>query len=99
MQLVIGNKNLSSWSLRAWLALKQAGLPFEEEVILLDRPDTSDRIRAHSPSGRVPSLRDGDLVIWDSLAICEYAAEKAPAARLWPADASVRAVARAVSAE
>ncbi|WP_372398052.1 glutathione S-transferase family protein [Azospirillum sp. HJ39] len=97
--LVMGNKAYSSWSLRPWLALKQAGLPFAETVIPLRQPDTAARIAAHSPSGRVPCLLDGDLVLWDSLAICEYVAELAPGAGLWPADRAARAVARAVSAE
>lgn len=97
--LVMGNKAYSSWSLRPWLAMKQAGLPFAETVIPLRQPDTAARIAAHSPSGRVPCLLDGDLVLWDSLAICEYVAELAPGAGLWPADRAARAVARAVSAE
>lgn len=99
MLIVLGNKNLSSWSLRPWLALKHTGEPFEELVVLLDRPETRDKILAHSPSGRVPCLRDGETTVWDSLAICEYLNEKFPAARLWPADSAVRAVARSVSAE
>ncbi|ALG70147.1 glutathione S-transferase [Azospirillum thiophilum] len=99
MTLVMGNKAYSSWSLRPWLAMKQAGLPFAETVIPLRQPDTAARIAAHSPSGRVPCLLDGDLVLWDSLAICEYVAELAPGAGLWPADRAARAVARAVSAE
>jgi glutathione S-transferase len=99
LRLVIGNKNYSSWSLRPWLALRAAGIPFEEEVVLLDRPDTAERLARLSPSGRVPVLLDGDLVVWDSLAICEYAAERFPERRLWPADARVRAVARSACAE
>ncbi len=97
--LVIGNKRYSSWSLRPWLALKQAGLPFTEVLITLRQPDTKARILEHSPSGKVPYLRDGDLGIWESLAICEYVAEIAPAARLWPEDRAARAIARAVSTE
>ena len=99
MTLVIGNKNYSSWSLRAWLALKLAGLPFEEVLIPLDEPDTRERLREQSPTGRVPVLKDGALVIPESLAIIEYAAELRPDARLWPADRAARAVARAVAAE
>lgn len=95
--LIIADKNFSSWSLRPWLALKQAGLAFAELGVRLRRPDTGVEIRRHSPSGRVPCLRDGELVVWDSLAICEYAAELAPA--LWPQDAAQRAEARAISAE
>ncbi len=84
--LILGNKAYSSWSLRPWLALKQAGLPFAETVIPLRQPDTRAQILAHSPTGKVPCLIDGDRVIWDSLAICEYIAELAPAAALWPED-------------
>jgi len=97
--LYLGNKNYSSWSLRPWLALRHAGVPFDEVIIPLDQPDTDGRIRAASPAGRVPILHDGELVIWDSLAICEYAAELAPAAGLWPDDRAERARARAVSCE
>jgi glutathione S-transferase len=99
LTLYIGNKNYSSWSLRPWLALKRVGVPFEEVVIPLDRTETRASILAHSPSGRVPALRHGDLQVWDSLAICEYLAERFPAARLWPVDVAARATARSVSAE
>ncbi|MBE9552949.1 MAG: glutathione S-transferase family protein [Proteobacteria bacterium] len=99
MTLIIGNRNYSSWSLRPWLAMRMAGLAFEEIVIPLDRPETESRIREHSPAGRVPVLHHGDLTIWDSLAICEYAAELAPAAHLWPEGRDARATARSVSAE
>ena len=99
LTLVIGNKAFSSWSLRPWLALKHTGARFAEIVIPLRQPDTAARIREHSPSGRVPSLRHGDRVIWDSQAICEYLAETFPEAKLWPDDAHARAVARSVSAE
>lgn len=99
LTLVVGNRNYSSWSLRAWLALRMAGLEFDLTVISLDQPGTKQAILAHSPAGRVPVLHDGNLAIWDSLAICEYAAELAPQAELWPGDPAARAVARAVSAE
>lgn len=99
LTLVMGNKAYSSWSLRPWLAMKQAGLAFAETVIPLRQPDTAARIAEHSPSGRVPSLIHAGLTVWDSLAICEYVAELAPEAGLWPADRAARAVARAVSAE
>ncbi|MBP7488928.1 MAG: glutathione S-transferase family protein [Azospira sp.] len=101
MQLVIGNKNFSSWSLRPWLLLKQAGLPFREIPVHLRQADTKAQILAHSPSGKVPALIDGDLTVWDSLAICEYLAEKASLNHvdLWPADPKARAEARSVSAE
>lgn len=97
MKLVIGNRNYSSWSLRPWIAMRHLGIRFDEEVVFLDKPDTQQRIRAHSPAGRVPFLVDGDLVVWDSLAILEYLAEKHPS--LWPADARQRARARSVAAE
>lgn len=97
LKLVIGNKNFSSWSLRPWLVLRQAGLPFEEIHIGLYRPGTRELILQHSPTGKVPCLFDGDLRIWDSLAICEYLAESQP--QLWPADRAARAEARSVSAE
>jgi glutathione S-transferase len=99
LTLIIGNKNYSSWSLRPWLAAKAAGIPFKEVVITLDRPDTKELIARYSPSGRVPVLRHGDLTVWDSLAISEYLAETFPEAKLWPADPTQRARARAVSAE
>ena len=101
LQLVIGNKNFSSWSLRPWLLLKQAGLPFDEIHVKLRQPDTTAQILRYSPSGKVPALLDGDLVVWDSLAICEYVAELAAVrgVALWPADPKARAEARAVSAE
>lgn len=99
MKIVIANKNYSTWSLRAWLVLEASGLPYEEVLIDLDAPDTADRIAEYSSAGRVPVLIDGELTIWDSLAIAEYLAEKAPAAGLWPADPTARAVARAITAE
>lgn len=101
LQLVIGNKNFSSWSLRPWLLLKVAGLPFTEIPVRLRQPDTATQIRAYSPSGKVPLLIDGDLKVWDSLAICEYVAELAAARgqALWPAAPGARAEARSVSAE
>jgi glutathione S-transferase len=99
LELVIGNKNYSSWSMRAWLALELTGAPYREVVVQLDQPDTAERIRGFSHAGRVPVLRDGDLVVWDSLAICEYLAERFPDAGLWPRDRGARAEARAVSAE
>ncbi|MBO0742339.1 MAG: glutathione S-transferase [Hyphomicrobiaceae bacterium] len=98
-RLVIGNKNISSWSLRPWLALRQSNIPFEELKIELRRRDTQANILAYSPSGRVPTLLVGDLAIWDSLAILEYLAEVHPEARLWPAPQTARALARATCAE
>ena len=99
LTLVIGNRNYSSWSLRAWLALKLTGLPFEERLIRLSAPDSAAELRRHSPSGRVPVLVHDDLVIAESLAIIEYLAELAPEAGLWPEDRPARARARAVAAE
>lgn len=98
-RLVIGNKTTSSWSLRPWLALKQAGLEFEEIRINLRAPEKKEQIRAHSPAGRVPVLWAGDFMIWDSLAIFEYIAERHPEKGLWPANTDARAVARSASAE
>jgi len=99
LTLVIGNKNYSSWSLRPWLLLKQFGIAFDEARIPLFQADSAQALREASPSGRVPVLRDANLVVWDSLAICEYLAEKFPHLPLWPAASDARAVARAVSAE
>ncbi len=99
LTLVIGNKNYSSWSMRPWLVMRQAGIEFDEVRIPLYRPETLADLRAWSPSGLVPLLRDGDLKVWDSLAICEYLAERFPDRALWPAGREARAVARAVSAE
>ena len=99
MKLVIGNKNYSSWSLRPWLLLRQAGIPFEEERIGFNDPDFGERVRRYSPAGRVPVLVDGDVVVWDSLAIAEYLAEKFPEKKLWPQSAEARARARSICAE
>lgn len=98
-RLVIGSKRFSSWSLRPWLLLREAGLPFEEVLIALRQPDTAERIRTYSPSGKVPLLQHGSLAIWDSLAIAEYLAERHPEKALWPTDTAARAVARSLSAE
>jgi glutathione S-transferase len=97
--LIIANRNYSSWSLRAWLALEATGQPFDEVVIPLGQPDTTDNILRWSPTGRVPALHHGDIVLWDSLAICEHLAESFPDAGLWPADPRARATARSVVAE
>lgn len=98
LKLVIGNKNYSSWSMRPWVALTASGIAFEEIRIGLDRPDTAARIASFSAAGRVPVLIDGNVTVWDSLAICEYAAEHY-APQLWPQDPAARAVARSVCAE
>jgi glutathione S-transferase len=97
LELAIGNKNYSSWSLRAWIMLRQLGLEFAERQLPLDTPQFRAEVRSLSPTGRVPVLRDGDLRIWDSLAICEYACELA--GRGWPRERAARAVARSAVAE
>ena len=97
--LLIGNKNYSSWSLRPWLLMRQAGLVFREVRIPLYTPESKAAIRKYSPSGKVPCLLDGGLAVWDSLSICEYLAEKHSTLSLWPADLHQRAAARSVSAE
>jgi glutathione S-transferase len=97
LTLVIGNKNYSSWSLRAWLLLKHIGVAFDEIVVALDQPDTREQLDRHGPSGRVPVLHHGELRVWDSLAICEYVAELT--GKGWPAAREARAQARSVSAE
>ena len=99
LHLVIGNKNYSSWSFRPWLAMKVAGIAFEETVISLEAKDFKARVMAVSGAGKVPVLIDGETRVWESLAILEYLAEKFPAAALWPKDDSARAQARAVAAE
>ena len=99
MELVIGTKAWSTWSMRPWLVLTRTGVPFRETLVQLRKADgvSEAAIRRHSPSGQVPVLKDGDTVIWDSLAICEYLAERYPA--LWPSDPTRRALARAATAE
>lgn len=99
LKIVIGNKNYSSWSLRAWLALAQTGAEFEEILIPLDTPEMKSNIERFSPAGRVPVLIDDGLAVWDSLAIIEYLADKFPSAGLWSADTGARAMQRSVSAE
>ena len=100
MEIIIGTRKWSTWSLRAWLALKHSGAPFTETVVTLREAATSEAaIAAHSPSKLVPALKDGDLVIWDSLAICEYLNEQLPQARLWPTDPARRALGRSAAAE
>lgn len=97
LTLHVGSKRYSSWSLRPYLALAHTGATFETRTIILDQPSTKDEIAKVNPAGRVPVLYDDDLVIWDSLAICEYAHELH--GNLWPADRAARARARAISAE
>jgi glutathione S-transferase len=103
MKLVIGNKNYSSWSFRPWITMTALGIPFEEILIPfgtpLGNPDFKARLAAYTPTGLVPVLIDGDVHVWETLAIMEYLAEKFPDKQLWPADAKARAHARAVSSE
>lgn len=99
LKLVIGNRNYSSWSLRAWLAARHSGLPFHEVLVPLDQPDTAARLAEHSPSGLVPVLGMDGETIWDSLAIIEALHELAPDAGIWPKDRRLRAIARSVAAE
>lgn len=99
LQLIIGNKNYSSWSLRPWLAMKVAGIAFAETLISLDAPDFKARVTALGGAGKVPLLIDGDMRIWESLSILEFLAEKFPASGLWPAREEARAHARSVAAE
>ena len=95
--LYIGNKNYSTWSLRAWVLMKALNIPFVEQRILLYRPESPERLRAMSPSGKVPCLHHGDVIVWDTLAIAEYLAERHPG--VWPTDAIARAWARSAAAE
>lgn len=99
LTLYVGSKRYSSWSLRPYLALAQTGAAFETTTILLDQPDSKDKIAAVNPAGRVPVLHHDELVIWDSLAICEYVNELYPGANLWPEDRAQRARARSVASE
>ena len=101
MELVIGTKAWSTWSMRPWLALKKTGAPFSETEIQLrqENNQSAEAIKPHSASGLVPVLKDGDLSVCDSLAICEYLAERFPDAGLWPADPAARALARSAAAE
>lgn len=96
--LVIGNKLYSSWSLRPWLLMKQLGVSFDEVLIPLDLPDTKAQVLKHSPAGKVPVLIDGDVTVWETLAIMEYVGD-AFGARVWPEDRKARAMARAVACE
>lgn len=99
MKLIIGNKNYSSWSFRPWIAMKVAGIAFEEHLISLNDPDFKRAIASVSKNGKVPAIDDDGVHVWESLAVLEYLAEKFPQAKLWPADAAARAHARAIAAE
>jgi len=96
-ELYIGNRNYSSWSLRPWLLMRELGIPFAEHLVPFEPGSSWAKFRAFSPTGRVPCLVDGDTVVWDSLAITEYLAERHPG--VWPADARARAFARCAAAE
>jgi glutathione S-transferase len=98
LTLVVGSRNYSSWSLRPWLLMRHLGLPFEERQFHLDTPEFDAEIAKISPTRRVPVLVHGDLVVWESLAICEYASELA-GGRGWPGDPRLRAIARAAASE
>ncbi len=103
IKLYIGNKNYSSWSMRPWVLLRQAGIPFEEVMVRFDSFDPGSQFKRSlgdvSPTGKVPVLVDDGLVVWDTLAIAEYVAERFPDKQLWPADPKARAQARSVCAE
>lgn len=103
LKLFIGNKNYSSWSMRPWVLMRQAGIPFEEVLVRFDAFDAGSQFKQTlsglTPTGKVPLLIDGELAIWDTLAIAEYLAERFPESHLWPQDAAARARARSVCAE
>ena len=103
LKLYIGNKNYSSWSMRPWVLLKQAGIPFEEVMVRFDSFDTGstfkNTLKDQTPTGKVPVLVEGDLAVWDTLAVAEYVAEQYPDKQLWPRDKAARARARSVCAE
>jgi glutathione S-transferase len=97
--LVVANKNYSSWSLRAWMAMREFAIPFTETVIALDLPNTGRQIKKHTGAGRLPVLHHGATTIWESLAILEYLAEKFPDKALWPRQSAARAMARSAANE
>ena len=99
MRMVIGTRKWSSWSMRPWLVARRAGATVEDVLIPLRTPDTAATLAPYSPGGQCPVLIDGDLTVWDSLAICEYLAERFPDAALWPADRAARALGRSACAQ
>src|SRR5262245_10039821 len=99
LHLMLGNKNYSSWSFRPWIAMRNAGIPFSETVISLNAAEFKPEVTRISGTGKVPALADGDVHVWESLAILEYLAEKYPSVPIWPADPAARALARAIASE
>jgi glutathione S-transferase len=99
LTLVLANKAYSSWSMRPWMVLKHFGIPFEEIVVPMNRPETRAEMLQHAPSGKSPSLHDGSVSVWDSLAIIEYVAESYPVFPIWPRGTEARAYARSLAAE
>lgn len=99
LKLVIGNKNYSTWSLRPWFFLKQLGIEFEEEMVWLFEDDMEEKLEPYFSNAKVPVLVEGDLIVWDTLAIIETIADKFPEKRGWPEDINTRAMARSVAAE
>jgi glutathione S-transferase len=99
MKMVIGTRKWSSWSMRPWLVARHAGIDFEEVLVTLRETETTDALKDYSPSEQCPVLIDGGLSVWDSLAICEYLADKHPDKALWPADAGARAQGRSACAQ
>ena len=99
LTLTIGNKAYSSWSLRPWILLRHFEIPFEEQVIPLYEPTSTLEIQRHSPSGKVPALAAGNVLVWESLSLMEYVSEAYPDLRIWPAEPAARAMARSLSAE
>ena len=99
MQMVIGTRSWSSWSLRPWLVARRAGAPLQDILVPLRTPETSAKLQAYSPGGQCPVLIDGDVTVWDSLAICEYLAERFAHAGLWPEDMTARALGRSACAQ
>ncbi|HEY8124660.1 MAG TPA: glutathione S-transferase family protein [Methylocystis sp.] len=99
LKLIIGNKRYSSWSMRPWIAMRELGVPFDEEVIPLYRDESKAALLAYSPAGKAPVLKDGELSVWDSLAIIEYLADLYPDLAVWPRDRFSRALARSLACE
>lgn len=97
--LFIANKAYSSWSMRPWLLMASMGIPFEEVVIPMARPDSKKKMLKHSPVGKMPALKDGDVIVYESIAVIEYIAEKYPQKNIWPKNKAARALARSLSAE